>query len=163
RRRSAAMPSAVNRLCDATSAVFEITTEARPSAPLTRQRRRRYAFSGSPPTAAAGVRLFTASPALRGKVSEGNGTLAPAARGSGGGRRGRAPHRGTGARGGGGGGAAQRTGGPGPQPGAGRAGGGSRPRRARPRAPGSTVVFRRRSPPRVGVSRAPAPAGSGRT
>src|SRR5262249_59484808 len=54
RSSSAAMPSAVNRLCDAISAVFEITTEANASAPLTCQGRSRYAFTGSPTAAAAG-------------------------------------------------------------------------------------------------------------
>ena len=61
---SAAMPSAVKRLCEATSAVFEMTTEAKASDAVTRQGRSRYALTGSP-SAAAGVRLFTASPAMR--------------------------------------------------------------------------------------------------
>ena len=66
RASSAAMPSTMKRLCDDVSAVFAITTDARPS----RRRRRpsarsRCAFTGSPPTAAVGVTLFTASPAMR--------------------------------------------------------------------------------------------------
>ena len=54
----------MNRICDTVSAVLAITIDATPSALETPQARSRCALSGSPVTA-VGVRLFTASPAMR--------------------------------------------------------------------------------------------------
>ena len=82
RTQSAATPSTMKRLCDTVSAVLAITIDARLSEPATPHRRSRCAFTGSPPTAAVGVMLLIASPAMRTSTSDANGTRAAAAAGS---------------------------------------------------------------------------------
>jgi len=52
--------------------VLSAITETKPSSSGTRGRRR-YAFSGSPPTAIVGVARFTASPARRARSSSQKG------------------------------------------------------------------------------------------
>jgi len=63
----------VKTICAATSALFVITTDATASPVRTREKRSKYAFTGSPASPAVGVMLLIASPAKRIAYSRQNG------------------------------------------------------------------------------------------